>query len=239
MNCLDIPIPQCVQALVQGPPHSCVKLEDSAILSLIQDFGRKHHLPQDEIQQACNLGSGMSDVLIILERPAPRHDYSVDFNKFVADCPTLRATDQLIKFSSKGQRTIHNVTILDAFSFQPNKNRPCLTEPWFDVLERLVKLKRPKVILCCWSGPCEHPFISKLRSLGLGSKSVREYEDEAKTFLIRSFHPATVVCYGERKVHSRMLLICHFVMAFAQLGEKLMIPEWIDSICEKSAKASR
>ncbi|EXM15649.1 hypothetical protein V3481_018908 [Fusarium oxysporum f. sp. vasinfectum] len=53
---------------------------------------------------------------------------------------------------------------------------------------------------------------------------------------MRSFHPAAVVCYDEsRKACCRMLLICHFVLAFAQLAGSTAVPEWMETVCENSS----
>ncbi|EXK23456.1 hypothetical protein FOMG_19765 [Fusarium oxysporum f. sp. melonis 26406] len=53
---------------------------------------------------------------------------------------------------------------------------------------------------------------------------------------MRSFHPAAAVCYDEsRKACCRMLLICHFILAFAQLAGSTAIPEWMETVCENSS----
>ncbi|SCO24425.1 unnamed protein product [Fusarium fujikuroi] len=51
-----------------------------------------------------------------------------------------------------------------------------------------------------------------------------------------SFHTAAAVCYDEsRKACCRMLLICHFILAFAQLAGSTAIPEWMETVCENSS----
>ncbi|KAF5576970.1 hypothetical protein FPCIR_12329 [Fusarium pseudocircinatum] len=53
---------------------------------------------------------------------------------------------------------------------------------------------------------------------------------------MRSFHPAAAVCYDEsQKACCRMLLICHFVLAFAQLAGSTAVPEWMETVCENSS----
>lgn len=100
--------------------------EDAKALDLISEFGLQLRCPENEIKQACHLASGGSDMVVILERPRPpstEHNYSASFDQFVKSSPTLFAVDRLIRYGSKGARSIHTVTVLDAFIFKPYKNQ--------------------------------------------------------------------------------------------------------------------
>ncbi|KAM3438188.1 hypothetical protein MY4824_003431 [Beauveria thailandica] len=120
MACLDIPIPKNVARLVQKPPFCRPRIEDIQVLDLIREFGQRLARPSDEIEQALNLASGPSDVMIILERPRLTHPFSASFDAFVQDCDTLQAVDELVQFASNGTRSIHTVTVVDAYPFKPH-----------------------------------------------------------------------------------------------------------------------
>lgn len=237
MAFISFPLPRCITSEIREPEHIIVQEGDITALDEIRSFGHSNHMPQNEIEQNCNLASGFSDIIIILERPASNHDYDMAFTEFVGRCPTLDATDRLIKLSSKRQRSIHTVTVLDAFAFQPkgSPERESLEGPWHDTMEKIIHIKRPRVVLCCWKQPCGHPLISQLSSHGLG-KSAWEmiHLDDHPIFLRKSFHPAAVVCYGQQRVFSQALLISDFVVAFAMLaGGRTEEHAWIKHLNEE------
>lgn len=173
-SCLDIPVPRYVQHLLREPPVCMPRGEDAKVLDLIREFGLQLRCPENEIKQACHLASGGSDVMVILERPRPpskKNNYSASFNEFVKSSPTLSAVDELIRYSSKGARSSHTVTVVDGFTFKINKHgeKP-LDNACYDLLEKLLKLKQAKVVLCCWQeeGRCSNPFVHLFKSLGVG-----------------------------------------------------------------------
>ncbi|EWY79391.1 hypothetical protein FOYG_17439 [Fusarium oxysporum NRRL 32931] len=238
MQCLDIPVPCCVQKLIFEPPVRLPNLQDIKAVNLIRNFGNEFGRRSDEIDQACNLASGPSDMVILLERPHKSQTYHGTFGEFVKRCKTLKSVDKLIRFSSKGARSIHTVTVLDAFSFKPEDSTPIPSERCHQLIEEILKLKKPKVVLCCWNQPCEQPFVAQFKSHGVGTWPFRHQVDIEgfSTIAIRSFHPAAAVCYDEsRKACCRMLLICHFVLAFAQLAGSAAVPEWMETICKNSS----
>ncbi|KAF4446948.1 hypothetical protein F53441_9464 [Fusarium austroafricanum] len=238
MLCLDIPVPRCVQKLIFEPPVCLSNLQDIKAVNLIRKFGDEFGRRRDEIDQACRLASGPSDVVILLERPHESQTYHGTFGEFAKRCKTLKSVDELIKFSSKGARSIHTVTVLDAFSFKPEDSTPIPSERCHQLIEEILKLKKPKVVLCCWNQPCEQPFVAQFKSHGVGTWPFRHEVDIEgfSTIAMRSFHPAAAVCYDEsRKACCRMLLICHFILAFAQLAGSTAIPEWMETVCENSS----
>ncbi|KAH7199205.1 hypothetical protein BKA60DRAFT_583171 [Fusarium oxysporum] len=238
MLCLDIPVPRCVQKLIFEPPVRLSNLQDIKAVNLIRNFGNEFGRRRDEIDQACSLASGPSDMVILLERPHESQTYHGTFGEFVQRCKTLKSVDELIRFSSKGARSIHTVTVLDAFSFKPQDSTPIPSERCHQLIEEILKLKKPKVVLCCWIQPCEQPFVAQFKSHGVGIWPFRHEVDIKgfSTIAMRSFHPAAAVCYDEsRKACCRMLLICHFILAFAQLAGLTAIPEWMETVCENSS----
>ena len=112
---------------------------------------------------------------MVLERPRAGQKYNVTFDQFVRECPTLKAVDELIRFGSKGARSIHTVTVLDAFSFAPNRSGSIPAVRCHQLIEEILKFKKPKVVVCCWSGLCEHPFASQFKSRGVGTWPLNEF----------------------------------------------------------------
>ncbi len=241
--CLGMPIPKCVRDLIEETPHICMQPIDADILLRIEKFGRDHNIPKDEIDKACKLASGYSDVIILLCRPSDGHRYSENFKDSVRHCPTLDAVDKLIRYASRGQRTIQDVSVLDAYSFQPKKDRrDGLKKPWSELLRNILTVKKPKVLLRCWHDEAEcPPELDVFRSQGIGTWPVRDTVefDGQSVSTICSFHPATVVCYGQRKTNCFMLLICHFILAFRGLAGYNEVPKWIQDLCDRSREEGR
>ena len=241
MACLDIPIPECVRELLLEPPVCFPKLEDAQILDSIRRFGNELGRTHHEIEKACCLASGFSDIIIILERPRPSstHEYRAPFDEFVRECRTLATVDELIRFASKGARSIHTVTVINAFFFTPDKNDDTANaDRCHHLVEVILKTKRPRVVLCCWRGLRGNDFVSRFRSHGVGTWPVRDKEsiEGSSAILIRSFHPSTVVNYRKLSPYSRMLLIYHFVLAFGELSRPQQYPQWLYDLCNESSR---
>lgn len=247
MTCLDISVPSLIQDLRCKPPY-CISddIHANPVNHLIQKFGRKHGRGEEEIEKACCLARGPSDIVVMLERPNRNQKYDVSFEDFISNCPTLRAVDDLIRYSSMGARSIHTVTVLDAFPFMPEHygeifaKRHEVNGQCHELIEQILNLKKPKVVICCWRGPdeitTENVILKQLESRGVGSWPIRDEAKDGQMTLIRSFHPAVSVCYRTDAYWTRLLLICHFVMAFAELKVPLRHHSWLQDICKKSKK---
>jgi len=231
-----------MQALPSAPPVALGNTNDHEILEILERFGRRLHRPGKEIEQACNLASGPADLVVILERPAPKQNYSVSFEQFVTDCKTLKAVDDLIKFATRGARSIYTVTVLDAFSFKPFKDQAVPSdEECQDLIAEVIGLKRPRVLLCCWSGTCTNPWVDQFQSRGVGRLPLRVeiVIKDQPAVIVRSFHPATAVCYNKCNANYRVLLIYHFVSAFAELNKPIPLSEWIVTISRSGSEDAR
>ncbi|KAE8335352.1 hypothetical protein BDV24DRAFT_169294 [Aspergillus arachidicola] len=73
----DLPVP---------PPVSLADSKDQQVFDAIRALGTRSQAPQEEVEKACCLAAGPADFTILLERPAPNHDYADDFEKFVRSC---------------------------------------------------------------------------------------------------------------------------------------------------------
>ena len=236
----DIPVPQSVKRLLKVPPVCLSKLEDLHILDLIKDFGQEFDCSPGEIIHALNLASGPSDVMIGLARPSTLHDYTVTAEKFIRDCITLRAVDELIKISTKGSRSIYSVSVVDAFMFKP-KNRLLIPDQrCHQLLAQIIRLKRPKVLLLChtesYSDPWMHKFELPCKNGYRMSHEVIPI-GETEIHAVQSFHPAVAVYHKRLNPEYKALLLHHFVAAFSLLHGPYNEPsvvETIRSICAKN-----
>ena len=221
--CLEIPIPLSVQALPRTPPASFHHPGDLTSLQALKDFGKEFNVPYDEIDQACNLASGPADMVVILERPNTRasHDYKYPFPQFVTRCRSLWAVDELIRFATNGARSIHTVTVLDAFSFKADNKSHIPDERCHQLLTEILRLKKPKVVIRCHKGEYKDASMKRLELPSKEYKFVRKEIDAGenhKTTILQSFHPSVAVNYGAYRPEYRCLLIYHFIAAFAELS---------------------
>ncbi|KAB8212818.1 hypothetical protein BDV33DRAFT_186083 [Aspergillus novoparasiticus] len=237
-SCLGIGLPSCLRELPVSPPVCLANAQDQQVLDIISSLGLRSQRSVIEIQKACCLARGPADLVVLLERPAPSQRYDVDFAEFVEVCPTLNAVDKLIRFATNGARSIHTVSVLDAFLFKPRPTQALPTDSdCLDTLQKSLEIKRPKVVVCCWSGECCNQYISLFRSNGVGKLDIRSQitYKEQKTTIILSFHPATAVCYNKLNANYRVLLAYQFTAAFLELHHPTQPPEWFYSVSEAAA----
>jgi hypothetical protein len=221
--CLGIPIPLSVQALPRTPPASFHHLGDLSSLQALRDFEEEFDVPCDEIDHACNLASGPADVVVILERPKTRtsHEYRHPSPQFVGCCKTLRAVDELIRFTTNGARSIHTVTVLDAFSFKPNDKSHIPDERCHQLLAEILRAKKPKVVIRCHRDEYRDPWMKQFELPSEEYKFVRtelRTGGNHRTVLLQSFHPSIAVNNASRRPEYRCLLIYHFIAAFPELS---------------------
>lgn len=236
-TCLGIPTPKSVTELVSAPSICLPSCGDQVSLEIIQELGQCFHRQRDEIAQACNLAAGFSDIVIILERPRDRkdHTFDVSFDKFVQDCETLKAIDELIRFATRGARSIYTVTVLNAFFFQPDKYNTQQDEECHEALARIFKAKRPKVVLRCHREEYMNEWLKRIELPGneyrLQRKEVK-IDEEHTTIILQSFHPSCAVNNTVCRPEFRALLIYHFIAAFSELRSEFSLPESAEKIRE-------
>ena len=212
-----------VQALPRTPPASFHHLGDLSSIKALKDFGKEFNVPCDEIDQACNLASGPADIVIVLERPKTRtsHEYGHLFPKFVGRCKSLWAVDELIRFATNGARSIHTVTILDAFTFKPDNKSHIPDERCHQLLEDILRAKKPRVVIRYHRDGYKSAGIKRFELPSNEYKFVRtesQVSDDHKTIILQSFHPSVAVNNAARRPEFRYLLIHHFIAAFAELS---------------------
>ncbi|KAL2799730.1 hypothetical protein BJX66DRAFT_332779 [Aspergillus keveii] len=238
-TCLGIPVPVSVRALARTPPICLPAPADHETIEILGNLGRKLYRPQDEIKQAQNLAAGLSDIVIILERPRDRknHNFNVDFDKFVRTCNTLWAVDELIRFATRGARSIHTTTILDAFSYQPDKKVMEQDQECHAALARILKAKRPKVILRCHREDYKDEWLKCIEQQGVDYEWKRKeinITENDRTVVLQSFHPSCAVNNADCRPEYRALLVYHFVATFSELRSEFKLPETakkIEKLC--------
>ncbi|GIJ84948.1 hypothetical protein Asppvi_003803 [Aspergillus pseudoviridinutans] len=239
--CLGIGLPSCLRDLPVPPPVSLADSKDQQVFDAIRALGIRSQVPQEEVEKACCLAAGPADLVILLERPGPNHDYTDDFEDFVRRCSTLQAIDELIRFSSKGARSIHTTSVLDAFLLKPSHTQalPADTD-CFNTVEQILTIKQPRVLVCCWKGECQNENLSQFRSRGVGSLPMRSRArlNGKEIINYHSFHPATAVWYNQCQPVLRALLAYHFAAAFLELRHPQEPPEWAIEISKMAANTS-
>ena len=221
--CLGIPIPLSVQGLPRTPPVSFHHLGDLSSLQALKDFGKEFKVHCDEIDQACNLASGPGDIVVILERPKTRasHEYGHPFPKFVGRCRSLWAVDELIRFATNGARSIHTVTVLDAFTYKPDNKSHIPDERCHQLLEDILRAKKPRVVIRCHRDEYKNAWMKRFELPSNEYKFVRtesQVGENHKTIILQSFHPSVAVNNPARRPEYRCLLIYHFIAAFSELS---------------------
>ena len=233
LACLEIPIPKSIKDVVTAPPNFLPTSGDHESLELLKKLGEDFGRPTDEIAQTLNLAAGFSDIVIILERPSRTNKFNVSFEEFVKSCATLLAVDELIRFASKGARSIHTVTILDAFSYQPDKNAKERDKRCHEVLAQILRLKKPKVILRCHRDEYCGRWLKRIELPGkdyqLERKEIAVVEEHT-TVILQSFHPSCAVNNANCRPEYRALLIYHFVAAFSELRSECILPETAERV---------
>lgn len=153
---LGIPVPTNARALAGTPPypsHHC----DIIAPELITTFGKRHFTDPHEVRYETQLSYGLSDIVILLERPYVK-SYRASFDMIVQTSNTLRAVDELVRFSSRGVRSIYTVTVLNTFPMQPAKNKNRLDGECHGLVAQVLQAKKPKIVLRC----DQHSFCSRM-----------------------------------------------------------------------------
>ena len=233
---LGIPIPECMVCLPQQPPVCHFTTADLETLDVIWNFGQEFDCPEIEIQQALNLASGPSDLVIILQWLALNHDYTVSFEKFVQDCLTLKAVDELIQFVIKGAWSIYIVTVLDAFMLKLRWRVRIPDERCHQILADIISLKSPRVILHYHNNPYHDSQLERLELPCKDYKMItqpKKMDNRYTKHCIQSFHPSVAVNYNGTCLEFRVLLLYHFTLSFQWLGGSSSSPKLFRFICLK------
>ncbi|KAL4862375.1 hypothetical protein BDV12DRAFT_178879 [Aspergillus spectabilis] len=173
-SCLGIGLPSCLRDLPVPPPVSLADSKDQQVFGAIRALGIHSQAPKEAVEKACCLAAGPADLVILLERPAPNHDYADEFEHFIGYCPTLQAVDELVRFATNGARSIHTTSVIDAFLLKPVPTQALPTDSdCFNTVKKILTIKQPQVLICCWSGECDNRNLSQFRSKGVGSREMR------------------------------------------------------------------
>ncbi|KAM3502034.1 hypothetical protein MY11210_009195 [Beauveria gryllotalpidicola] len=229
---LGIPVPRCAQALALTPPALQPIEADYSVIKLVKAYGKANNKGEAEIQYECHLAEGLSDFVIILERPYVKNYYA-KFEDIVRDSATLRGVDEVIRFCTKGARSIYTTTVLNAFAMEPDKGIHDRDAQWHQCLARILQLKKPRVILQCHRDVYKNEWMSRFY-FGASDYTFHQCEvalDQHHTALvIQSFHPSCAVNNTQCRPEYRALLIHHVLAAFAALSGKTQLPSYVEEI---------
>ncbi|KJK73730.1 hypothetical protein H634G_10999 [Metarhizium anisopliae BRIP 53293] len=234
---LGIPVPGCARVLAGTTPVYPSHQGDEVVPGLIIAFGKKFNRPGHEIKYESQLSYGLSDIVILLERPYVE-DYHVNFETIVQKSPTLRAVDELIRFSSCGARSIFTVTVLNTFPMQPDKKDKSLDEACHGLVGQVLQVKRPKIILRCDQHSFSDGWMRRFNFHGPDydlqyrlEKHEIKFDETHTATVYQSFHPSCAVNNTDCRPEYRALLIHHFLAAFWALrGHHTDLPEYVEPI---------
>lgn len=229
---LGLAVPRNVQELPRTPPPCYAMEGDRAAVELLRGFGIGLDIDEAEINQACHLASGYSDIIFILERPRAKR-YDTTFEDFVQSSDTLCALDGLIRFASKGSRSIETVTVLDAFSFQPDKNNHDFDRECHRILSQIIRIKKPKVIVRCHRDSYEDLWMKRFELPGEGyrlERSVVDIEETHSAVVFQSFHPSCAIHNAWYRPEYRALLIHHVIATFGELHGQGELPAYVEDV---------
>jgi hypothetical protein len=141
--------------------------------------------------------------------------------------------DELIRLATNGARSIHTVTVLDAFPYKPRGDAGIPDERCHQLVGQILRIKKPKVVLCChterYCDPWMERFQLPVRDYKLEQKEV-EIGDGHVTIVMQSFHPSRAVNHAKYWPEYRALLMYHFVAAFAELNGLFQLPKCAEEI---------
>lgn len=221
-------IPRCLKQMTQSPPVCLLRDWDFQATKILREHAQKSGSSSHSITQASNLASGLSDVIVILERPriVESHSPNQSFDDFVNGSDTLQVVDELLRFASRGTRNIGTVTVINAFSLQPEKNAEADLR-CEGILARFLQVKRPQVIIHCTNSVYKSSWMSRFNFGGkpykIRSEQIEIVEGHT-AIVIPSFHPSHAVNYLKYRLELRVLLMYHFALAFHSLGDRTAIP---------------
>ena len=227
-QCLDIPLPGCIGEFRCLEADYHLSAVEDEVVRLIRSFGESYSIPESEIQKYLQLAQGGDDLVILLERPVAGQDYTLPFEKFIENSKTLNAVDELLRFASGGRRSIHNVSIINAYSFKPKAALNPPNKACHDLVKSILQAKLPRAVLGCtgeidcshWLGQfCASSPSGKLRTTTIHLDPAKE------TMFISSFHPSYCINWFPTDADLRLLLIYHFCFAIFCLSQRQKSPE--------------
>ncbi|OAQ58454.1 elicitin domain-containing protein [Pochonia chlamydosporia 170] len=197
---LGIPVPGCARVLAGTTPAYPSHQGDELAPGLLIAFGKKFNKPRHEIKYESQLSYGLSDIVILLERPYVE-DYHVNFETIVQKSPTLRAVDELIRFSSCGARSIFTVTVLNTFPMQPDKKDKSLDEACHRLVGQVLQSFHPSCAVNNTDCRPEyralliHHFLAAFRALLGHHTDLPEYVEPIRQLCLQS---------GQRRTKPRL-----------------------------------
>jgi hypothetical protein len=215
--------------MTQSPPLCLVQQKDFEAIEILKKHGKDLGCSSHYINQASNLASGLSDIIVILERPRSEksHPPNQSFGDFVKSCDTLKAVDELLCFASRRTRDIGTVTVVDAFSFQAEKNNSTANLRCEETFLQFLQMKRPQVIIHCTNSRYKSAWMDRFNFGGelyrVQSEHIEIVEGH-NAIVIPSFHPSHAIYHNEYRLELRVLLMYHFALAFNLLGGNAVIP---------------
>lgn len=166
--------------------------------------------------------------LITLQRPNRSHNYRVSFEQFVLDSKTLWAVDELIRLATNVTRSIHPVTVLDAFTYKPSGNADIPDKCCHELLAQILRVMKPRVIIRYLTDDYHNAWMKQIELPAVDHQLVRkelQIDGNHTAIVMQSFHPSRAVNHAKFRPEYRALLIYHLVAGFAELNGPFRLRE--------------
>lgn len=215
--------------MTKGPRIVMMSDNDKKAEQLIRDFCNDRSVSDSQIEHMCKLASGPSGIVIIVNTNGATKSAG-DFTAIVSQSPVLQRVDELISFATEYTLSIADVSILDVSGFsQSEEPAEGKNLEWHALLRDILMLKKPKVVLTCWSslGSVNAPlsrfaFAGYFRYYWIGRD---------KLAMVSFSDPQHIIKRDEDSVHvnprMRYLIMWYFVAAINLLIEPVEMDAWM------------
>jgi rhodanese-related sulfurtransferase len=240
MECLGVPVDHRIIKIikcVKYPPHNDRSSHPDVLEAFSQTAKRRDKpITEGESHLTSELAGPdtRGGVLITLLRPPRNQCFDHGYSAEVSRCRTTQAVAGLINTATNQQLTIDDVSVFDTLPFSPEgSDDDQLVREAEVTFSRMVKAKKPDVVLCCYQGNSSNQFVNALRSIGVG-KVFRlpgfKISSDCEVQRINAFHPSYAVNYHATYSCFRRLLLLEFTHAFYNWTGKWQEEPWMEAL---------
>lgn len=235
--CFNVPIDHRLKPLLSSQPQKSSKTGLGSHLTTLERHGRGISRPTSENEikfgQWLARPMGQGGLVVALLQPAPHQQYTSNIENVKNECVTLYWLDSILQVI--GHSTLEKTSCFDAFPFclekASNRNCPLEMRHAYEVFLRMIRQKKPDVILGAWQAPKGFGEV-QCCSKGVGAT------DETETIvvggspikLVNAFHPSYAINYHPNESCFRQLFILETAKAFGELNGRWLEEGWMRSL---------
>lgn len=227
--CFDIPIDHRLKRYLSGTQIESATDHGSHRI-IYEEYGRSLRQSQSRSTPISSeeiiFGSKLAEpdtcggLLVALMQPGRSQQYIGSFEESLTECATLNYLDHAAR--TLGSVGLKDITCVDALPFYPDSvkvsNAPPEMRIAYETFLRMIRYKKPDVILCAWKVPQRFGFV-QYSSKGVGKVDDTEVisVDGHPIKLVNAFHPSYAINYHPNESCFRRLFVLEMAKAFAEL----------------------